>query len=92
MLVLSRKINQSIMIGDGIEICIVDIKGDQAKIGIDAPKQVPIYRKEVYEEIKPQNLRAAATGGFDPTKLPQLGSGKKDGLDFPDNGKNSVDQ
>ena len=86
MLVLSRKINQSIMIGDGIEVCIVDIKGDQVKIGIDAPKHVPLHRKEVYEEIKAQNRKAAETGGFDPAKLPSLGSNKKSGLDFQDNG------
>ena len=75
MLVLSRKINQSIMIGDGIEICIVDIKGDQVKIGIDAPKQVSVYRKEVYNEIKDQNIEAAAAVSFDVSKLPSLKDG-----------------
>ncbi|MDR2733850.1 MAG: carbon storage regulator CsrA [Spirochaetota bacterium] len=86
MLVLSRKINQSIIIGDGIELCIVDIKGDQVKIGIDAPKNVSIYRKEVLEEIKAQNLKAAAAGSIDPAKLPSLGANKKNGLDLQDNG------
>lgn len=52
MLVLSRKINQSIVIGDNIEIMLVDIRGDQIKLGINAPKSVKIFRKEVYEEVK----------------------------------------
>ena len=84
MLVLSRKINQSIMIGDGIEICIVDIKGDQVKIGIDAPKHVSVYRKEVYTEIKAQNIEAASAGKFDPTQFRSLGGTKKGSLDLKD--------
>ena len=59
MLVLSRKINQSIVIGDNIEIMLVDIRGDQIKLGINAPKTVKIFRKEVYEEVKNQNLEAS---------------------------------
>ena len=81
MVVLSRKINQSIMIGDSIEICIVDIKGDQVKIGIDAPKAVAVYRKEVYDDIKKQNIAAAAAGKVDPDFIRQLGA-KKGGLGF----------
>ena len=59
MLVLSRKINQSIVIGDAIEIMLVDIRGDQIKLGINAPKTVKIFRKEVYEEVENQNREAA---------------------------------
>lgn len=59
MLVLSRKINQSIVIGDNIEIMLVDIRGDQIKLGINAPKNVKIFRKEVYEEVKSQNVEAS---------------------------------
>lgn len=58
MLVLSRKINQSIIIGDNIEIMLIDIRGDQIKLGINAPKNVKIFRKEVYEEIENQNLES----------------------------------
>lgn len=58
MLVLSRKINQSIIIGDDIEIMLVDIRGDQIKLGINAPKSVKIFRKEVYEDIENQNMAA----------------------------------
>lgn len=59
MLVLSRKVNQSIMIGDDIEIKILEIRGDQVRIGIEAPKRVPVHRKEVYEAIVKENILAA---------------------------------
>ena len=59
MLVLSRKINQSIVIGDNIEIMLVDIRGDQIKLGIHAPKSVKIFRNEVYEEVKSEHLEAS---------------------------------
>ena len=59
MLALSRKCNESIMVGNGIEITVLDIKGDQVKIGINAPKSVPIYRKEIYKQIQAANIEAA---------------------------------
>lgn len=59
MLALSRKVNQSIMIGNEVEITILEIKGDQVKIGISAPKLVPIYRKELYLQIQQENQEAA---------------------------------
>jgi carbon storage regulator len=58
MLVLARKVDESIMIGDQIEVSIVDIKGDQVKIGIAAPKNVKVYRKEVYLAIQKENIEA----------------------------------
>lgn len=60
MLVLSRKPNQSIMIGDGIEVVVLDVKGDTVKIGLKAPRDVKVYRQEVYAEITRENARAAA--------------------------------
>jgi len=60
MLALSRKANESIMIGHDIEIAVLEIKGDQVKIGINAPKAVPIYRKEIYVQIQEANKEAAA--------------------------------
>lgn len=52
MLVLSRLRDESIMIGDDIEITVVDIRGDKVRIGISAPNRVPVHRKEVYDSIK----------------------------------------
>ncbi len=60
MLALSRKENESIMIGNDIEITILEVKGEQVKIGITAPKSVPIYREEVYAQIKTANKEAAS--------------------------------
>lgn len=58
MLALARKVNQSIMIGDDIEITLLEIKGDQVKIGISAPKSIPVYRKEIYLQIQEENKQA----------------------------------
>ena len=68
MLVLSRQRDETIMIGDDIEITIVDIRGDKVRIGINAPTQIPVHRKEVYDAIKREN-RAAAK--IKPEDLPQ---------------------
>lgn len=59
MLVLSRKRDESIVIGDNIEITVVDVKGDQVKIGVKAPRAVSVHRKEVYEAIQRENVAAA---------------------------------
>ena len=75
MLALARKINQSIMIGSDIEITLLEIKGDQVKIGINAPKSVPIYRKENYIQIQDENKKASE-GEIDVEVLNKLFSGK----------------
>lgn len=59
MLVLSRKINQSIMIGDDVRIVVVAVDRDQVKLGIEAPRSVPVHRSEVYEEIRRANQEAS---------------------------------
>jgi len=59
MLILTRKKNESIQIGDDIEIKVLGIEGDQVKLGIAAPKSVEIHRKEIYLDIKEQNNEAA---------------------------------
>ena len=65
MLVLSRKLNQSIVIGDDVHIVVVSIDRDTVKLGIQAPREVPVHRAEVYEEIQRANRAAvpAATPG-----------------------------
>lgn len=60
MLALSRKQGESIVIGNNIEITVLEAKGDQVKIGISAPKSVPVYRKEIYAQIQEENREAMA--------------------------------
>ena len=59
MLALSRKVNESIIIDNNIEITVLEIKGEQVKLGISAPKSIPVYREEVYAQIKEANKEAA---------------------------------
>ncbi len=58
MLALARKVNESIIINDNIEVTVLEIKGDQVKVGINAPKSVPVYRKELYIQIQQANKDA----------------------------------
>ena len=58
MLILSRKIDQKIRIGDDIVITLIDVKGDQVKIGVEAPSNVKVYRQEVFEAIQSENKAA----------------------------------
>lgn len=68
MLALSRKKGEAIVINNNIEITILDVKGDQVKIGIEAPKEIPIYRKEVYVQIQESNKEAMSTASLDALK------------------------
>ena len=88
MLILSRKVNESIMIGDNVEISVIDIKGDQVRLGITAPRQVKVYRREVYRMIQEENLQAAKAK---PDILPEIpghggpgGASRKGGAATPD--------
>lgn len=69
MLVLSRKRDESILIGDDVEITVIDVRGDTVKLGVSAPKSVAVYRKEVYEAIQRENIAAAQSAGQDLTSL-----------------------
>ncbi len=68
MLALSRKKNESIVIDSNIEITILEVKGDQVKIGISAPKSVPVYRKEVFLQIQEANKAASISEGAEALK------------------------
>lgn len=70
MLALARKVNESIVINDNIEVTILEIKGDQVKIGINAPKSVPVYRKELYLQI--QQANKDAVNATSPAALSEL--------------------
>ena len=59
MLILTRKPNESITIGDSIEVSVIEIKGEQVKLGINAPREIKVYRKEVYLAIQQENKEAA---------------------------------
>ena len=82
MLILSRRVDERIMIGDEIEISVVEIRSDQVKIGIAAPRQIKVYRKEVYQAIQQENIEAVKSR---PSALPewkkvvgQLGEDRED--------------
>ncbi len=72
MLSLTRKVGESVIIGDNIEVIVSSIKGDQIKLGFIAPKEVGIYRKEIFEQIQLENLNA--TKNATPTSLKEFTS------------------
>lgn len=59
MLVLARKVGQSIVINDNVEILVIEVRGDQVRLGIEAPRSIPVHRKELLEQIRAENIRAA---------------------------------
>ena len=68
MLALSRKKNEAIVVNNNVEVTILEIKGDQVKLGISAPREVPVYRKEVYVQIQEANKSATETDTLDALK------------------------
>ena len=77
MLVLSRQRDETIMIGDDIEITVVDIRGEKVRLGINAPPHVPVHRKEVYEAIKREHEAAAEAKGEKPANVESLAKRKE---------------
>lgn len=80
MLILARRLNETIVIGDSIRVSVVDIKGDQIKLGIEAPSSVKVYRQEVYDAIQEENREAARSASTRPIggALPSLKRETKD--------------
>ena len=72
MLVLSRQRDETIMIGDNVEITVVDIRGDKVRLGITAPREIQVHRKEVYDAIKRENQKASK---LDPRDISESQSG-----------------
>jgi carbon storage regulator len=60
MLVLARKTGQSIILGDGIEVTVIEVRGEQVRLGITAPRSVPVHRKELLEQVRTENDQASA--------------------------------
>lgn len=79
MLVLTRKLGESIVIGNHVRVTVLDMQGKQIRLGIDAPSEVSVHRGEVYERIEQENRRAAETAHVDLSKLTQVvkSQGKK---------------
>jgi carbon storage regulator len=73
MLVLSRQRDETIMIGDDIEVTVVDIRGDKVRLGINAPKEIAVHRKEVYEAIRRENRAVAQVKPEDLAGLGKIG-------------------
>ncbi|NLL36511.1 MAG: carbon storage regulator CsrA [Fretibacterium sp.] len=72
MLVLSRRVNESIQIGTDVEVTVIEVKGDVVRLGIEAPQQTQIWRKELWDVIVEENQRAARRAGKKPLITPQL--------------------
>jgi carbon storage regulator len=77
MLVLSRQRDETIMIGDDVQVTVVDIRGDKVRLGITAPPHIPVHRKEVYEAIQRENQAIADAGGESPAHVESLANKKK---------------
>ena len=69
MLVLSRQRDESIIINDNVVVTIVDIRGDKVRLGIEAPQEIPVHRREVYEAIQRENLKATQVSPKDTASL-----------------------
>ena len=77
MLILTRKLGESITVGDDIKITLLEAKGKQVKLGIEAPPQIAVHREEVYNLIREQNIQAAKVGSLEDAALPDIWDGLK---------------
>jgi carbon storage regulator len=77
MLILTRKLGESITIGDDIKITFLETKGKQVRIGIEAPPHITVHREEIYQLIREQNIQAANVESFEKETLPNIWDGLK---------------
>ena len=77
MLVLSRQRDESIIIGDNVVVTIVDVRGDKVRLGIEAPREVSVHRREVYEAIQRENQEASRIRAEDARRVPDDSCGTK---------------
>ena len=92
MLVLSRQRDETIMIGDEVEITVVDIRGDKVRLGITAPRHIQVHRKEVYEAIKRENQQAARLKPDDVNKMENQGPPRPPGNPAPSDLDRNADE
>ena len=79
MLILTRKQGESVAIGDEIQVTVVEIQGKQVKLGVRAPREVPVHRQEIYEKIQQENIRASQVDDFDLSEIKQAFDGEESG-------------
>lgn len=72
MLILTRRVGETVMIGDDVSITVLSVKGNQVRVGINAPKHVGVHREEIYERIKREQRTAAAQSGEPPKPVPSF--------------------
>ncbi|MGZ3579965.1 MAG: carbon storage regulator CsrA [Syntrophales bacterium] len=77
MLILTRKLGESITVGDDIKITFLEAKGKQVKLGIEAPPHVAVHREEIYHLIREQNIQAVKVASIEDTALPDIWDGLK---------------
>ena len=78
MLILTRKIGEGIILGDDIRIAVLEIRGKQIRIGIEAPSHVVVLREEIYQRIQEENLRAAGVRDVDLKEITKIWKQKKE--------------
>jgi carbon storage regulator len=77
MLILTRRTGETVMIGNDVTLTVLGVKGNQVRIGINAPKSVPVHREEIYERIKREQAGGEANGNTDPSPTPPKLYGRK---------------
>ncbi len=77
MLILTRRIGERLRIGDEVSVTVLDVNGNQVRLGIDAPKEVPVHREEIFQKIAEENQTAAATPATPVTRIVSKKAGRR---------------